>query len=675
MPSGAHPLAQSLAGLLRRDDITRVDVVSYRTDFEALRELGVLHPRESTRILLVPPSGITQSDVKKLVDRQAAGQELRQVDLSRVAELVHLKLIILRKADGHEFAVTGSANYTKAGTGNNCEFSVLFELQPDYRSAVTALFDDLWERGSKEVNPDDYASVTSEEREDNERLILLPFQDEALEKLKQTYDARKGRSGALLSLPTGAGKTIIAAKFLLDKVLVGSDDYVLWLAPHRELLSQAAGTFERMRPFFRCQGLVVPDENQVVGDTQGEDVNVAFRTIQADHRNGSGRIPKVVVIDEAHWGAAFSNKMLPELRDRYHDSFFLGLTGTPFRKELSELQGLRHFYGGLIHHERSAIENETDARGRRVLAIVQSKTEDTGYNIDLDELTLEAAELNDQALRKFNEKNRNRFIAEYWRPAFGKTLVFAVSIDHANALAIAFGEECPGVPIQVIHSRDIPRRVPSEVHPDNGSSLSAKERQRIHQQFRRGNIQILISVNIYTMGVDFPAIETLFMARPTLSPVVYSQMLGRGLRGPAFKGTESVRVIDFADQVDTHDHLRNRIMRFPRFRDFADDVDKEIAEMKKLSAQRRTCRPAESRQQLMGKSGIYRVTRPSGKQRDYRDWHPVADIGKAVSNGLQNKTVRSYDTVTYVLENDVKRRGEILSKLRLAELDSDACGF
>ena len=132
MPPGAHPLAQSLAGLLRRDDITCVDVVSYRTDFEALRELGVLHPRESTRILLVPPSGITQSDVKKLVDRQVAGQELRQVDLSRVAELVHLKLIILRKADGREFAVTGSANYTKAGTGNNCEFSVLFELQPDY---------------------------------------------------------------------------------------------------------------------------------------------------------------------------------------------------------------------------------------------------------------------------------------------------------------------------------------------------------------------------------------------------------------------------------------------------------------------------------------------------------------------------------------------------------------
>lgn len=247
--------------------------------------------------------------------------------------------------------------------------------------------------------------------------------------------------------------------------------------------------------------------------------------------------------------------------------------------------------------------------------------------------------------------------------------MFAVSIDHAHALAIAFGEECQGVPIQVIHSRDIPRRVPSEVHPDNGSSLSAEERQRIHQRFRCGDIQILISVNIYTMGVDFPAVETLFMARPTLSPVVYSQMLGRGLRGPAFEGAESVRVIDFADQVDTHDHLRNRIMDFQRFRDFADDVDKEIAEMKKLSAQRQTCRPAEFRQQLMGKSGIYRVT------RDYRDWRAIADIGKAVSKRLQDKTIRYYDTVTYVLEDDGKRRGKILSLLRLAKLDSDACGF
>ena len=59
MPLGVHPLAQALADLLRRDDITCVDVVSYRTDFAALRELGVLHPRESTRILLVPPCGIT----------------------------------------------------------------------------------------------------------------------------------------------------------------------------------------------------------------------------------------------------------------------------------------------------------------------------------------------------------------------------------------------------------------------------------------------------------------------------------------------------------------------------------------------------------------------------------------------------------------------------------------
>lgn len=77
----------------------------------------------------------------------------------------------------------------------------------------------------------------------------------------------------------------------------------------------------------------------------------------------------------------------------------------------------------------------------------------------------------------------------------------------------------------------------------------------------------------------------------------------------------------------------------------------------------------------MGKSGIYRITTRSGNQKDYRDWRAIADIGKAVSKGLQDKTIRCYDTVTYVLEVDGKRRGEILSKLRLAKLDSDACGF
>ena len=328
---------------------------------------------------------------------------------------------------------------------------------------------------------------------------------------------------------------------------------------------------------------------------------------------------------------------------------------------------LDHFYGDLIHYERSKIEAATDAQGRKVLAIVRDKKEDTGYYIDLDEQTLEAEERFEQALSKFNNKERNRFIADYWQSIFGRTLVFAVDIKHANALAEAFDGVCPKDQIQVVHSGEIPRRVPSKVYPDNGKSLSTEERRRIHQQFGRGEIQILISVNIYTMGVDFPAVETLFMARPTLSPVLYSQMLGRGLRGPAFGGTKSVRVIDFADQIDTHDHLIKRIMHFQRFRDFADDRDREYTELTKLLAQCRTCKPAEARQQLMGQSGVYRVTTLSGNPIEYRGWRSATDIGKAVTKGLQDKTIRYSCTVTYVLENDSQRRAEILSKLRLAD--------
>ena len=94
-----------------------------------------------------------------------------------------------------------------------------------------------------------------------------------------------------------------------------------------------------------------------------------------------------------------------------------------------------------------------------------------------------------------------------------------------------------------------------------------KDRQNIYKAFKSADIDIVISVNLYLMGVDFPKIETLFMSRPTLSPVLFAQMLGRGLRGPAFGGTEKVNVVDFADQYGIHSELaKERIMSFSNYK-------------------------------------------------------------------------------------------------------------
>ena len=69
------------------------------------------------------------------------------------------------------------------------------------------------------------------------------------------------------------------------------------------------------------------------------------------------------------------------------------------------------------------------------------------------------------------------------------------------------------------------------------------------EQFRSGEIRVLCNFGVLTTGFDAPKIDVLCIARPTTSIVLYSQMLGRGLRGPAIGGTERCQVIDVKDNI------------------------------------------------------------------------------------------------------------------------------
>jgi len=673
LPSGRHPMEKSLAHLLGDKATSNVDIVSYCADLTALRSLGVLCAREQTRVLLVPPGGMKCDHVKELLDEKLEGLTIKQADDSKVKELVHLKLIIFTRIDGRQFAVTGSANFTTAGThadhNANCELSVLFELHSSNRAAVNNLFKTLWVQGSRDVNPDDFWTKTTDDRQSESSLILLPFQKKRLAELKAEY--RKRGNGAILSLPTGAGKTLIAAKFLLDSVLKGANDSVLWIAPHDELLFQAASTFKKLRSFYRFSDLTVPDENDVVYEKQPPNRNVEFLTIQAAYINERKKTPspKVVVIDEAHWGSTYSCEMLPHLRKIYQGAFFLGLTATPFRKEWREFWDLNKLFGNLVGEGIETLKNEIDANGQKVFSEVLHNPLKTGFKIRFDEETLEADELSKQAMKEFDKPNRNSFIAESWKPEYKKTLVFAVGVEHANHLAQAFRKVHKNVPIQVVHMDSIPKDVPSEVRPENGASLTSGQRQCIHQMFTKDKIQVLISVNIYTMGVDFPSVETLFMARPTLSPVLYAQMVGRGLRGPAFGGTKVVRVVDFTDSFDPLNDLRDRFMTYALEKKWAKKWTNELTEGRELlkEARNNSCPPAEASIKLNGCSGIYRVTTASRRKIPNRNWRWVSDIGKGVHNGRREESVKSGHVIHYLLLDDGKEGNRKVRRLKLAE--------
>ena len=315
-----------------------------------------------------------------------------------------------------------------------------------------------------------------------------------------------------------------------------------------------------------------------------------------------------------------------------------------------------------MHPDHKKIATATDVHGQKVLATVKPELFETGYKIKLDEQTLLAEELNDQALRKFNNDSRNETIATHWNKnaeLFGQTLVFAVSVEHANALARAFGKFLQHELIQVVHTGSIPPSIPSRFHPKPGSQLTRKNRSQIHKQFHARKIKILIAMNIYTMGVDFPSIQTLFMARPTLSPVLYAQMVGRGMRGRAFGGTEFVTVVDFVDQKDPHEKLIKRIMNFQNQEEWTNRMYREFREVKKLIDDCLPHRVADIRGKMKERSGVYRAISSRDKSPlPNRDWKMVNDIGKSIED------LRSSDMVQYILQSDREAGETIVQKLK-----------
>ncbi len=162
-------------------------------------------------------------------------------------------------------------------------------------------------------------------------------------------------------------------------------------------------------------------------------------------------------------------------------------------------------------------------------------TVDTGERIELtrDELAaLGGADLPASVLRRLDADHRNEIIIDMWlaRSAeWGKTLVFAVDIEHADRLHERFLAR--GAEALVVHSR------------------SSTSRHDVIEDFRalRGP-GVLVSVGMLTEGVDLPDARTAFLARPTASRVLMRQMIGRVLRGRLSGGDDIAHVVDVRDQ-------------------------------------------------------------------------------------------------------------------------------
>lgn len=413
--------------------------------------------------------------------------------------------------------------------------------------------------GSKKVNYKNAGTIQVVNEESG--LTLYKHQEEAIECLNTKITrTNKNPFAGLLVLPTGGGKTLTAA-YWLSKTLLDKNKKILWIAHRHELLEQAKTTFhERLaykdifnsRQSFNYR-IISGIHDKPVNIKATDDIIISSKdSLNAgfDHlynnwiKNQTSEV--FLVIDEAHHATAKTyRRLIKNLQEKVGQFRMIGLTATPFRTAIDE-QGLlaKVFPDDIIYKvdlrtliNRGILSEPVFEEVNTEFDMTKFLTEEELDNLsyfDIDSIgkgTAKTIAENDQR----NWCIVNRYIKN--RNKYKQTIVFALNQDNAIALKKLFEGE--GVKCEFVLS--------SIKDQATGVTLSSKENKDKIDRFRKGDLDILINVNILTEGTDLPNVQSIFLARPTISPILMTQMIGRGLRGEKAGGTKEAFIVSFID--------------------------------------------------------------------------------------------------------------------------------
>ena len=329
----------------------------------------------------------------------------------------------------------------------------------------------------------------------------------------------------MMQLPTGGGKTVIAAAFL-SKYLAGGRKAV-WLTHRKELASQterilfesglAATCNVKWTPGTRAPRIA---NGAVILMAQ----TVGRRTINiADDVWGDYHEDDVMIIDEAHHAVAKGW----ERAIRQWPGRVLGMTATPWR--LSKKEGLDHLFRVLVSGPQIADLQANGSLCNAQVVMPEEQNRIAGGKVgsagDYTEKGIEAANgsrdvMTARALKFWQQHAADR-----------QTIVYAVSVPHAdNLAALLLGQ---GIPAAAIHAR-----------------TDATARAQAIDDFSEGRLRVLVNVAIATEGFDLPDASCIVIARPTKSLSLYLQMVGRGLRPKEYGG--DCLILDLAGNALEH---------------------------------------------------------------------------------------------------------------------------
>ena len=336
------------------------------------------------------------------------------------------------------------------------------------------------------------------------KIELFDYQEDMKARIEKALCLHRS---VMAQMPTGTGKTYLLTA-VIDSFVRANPKAKVWIVAHRrELVSQIDETVRKFHSYSSAT-------SSLLSSVKAMSIQWLMR-----HYDEIEEEPGMIVIDEAHHALA---KTYKEMWERFPKAKFLGLTATPCRLNgkgftdlfdvLVQSWGVPEFIskGRLATYDFVSIKS--DGVTQRLIDSLQKRGADGDYqNKEMDMLLNKKPSI-ERLYRSLEEFGNDR-----------KGIVYAINISHAQKITKLYQEH--GVKAIAIDSK-----------------TPATERQQDIEAFKKGDIQVLVNVDIFSEGFDCPDVEFVQLARPTLSLAKYLQMVGRGLR--VAKGKKNCVIID-----------------------------------------------------------------------------------------------------------------------------------
>ena len=492
-------------------------------DLKAAKQRGA-----EVRILTGNYLQITQPSALYLL-RQELGEDLDLRFYSEAHQSFHPKAYLFHywedDAEYNEIYI-GSSNISYSALTSAIEWNVRLDAQKnkdafiEFHNAFEQLFaqkanpvtDEVLEEYSRKWHqPRVMKDLQNYEKKETEIVVDKPeprgAQIEALYELRKTRE--DGFNKALVVLPTGTGKTLLAA---FDSV---GNKKILFVAHREEILRQAKKSFQWLYGTTKtcCD---------FSGSSKDCECDIVFAQVQTlgkeVYLQPNWFAPDVfdyIVIDEFHHAVAANYRRILEY---FQPKFLLGITATPERLDQQNIYALCDY--NIVYDVRlSEAINKGWLVPFRYYGIYDA-------TVDYEKINCKKGKYDEEELEKslLVHTRQDLILRHYRKYPSKRALGFCTSKKHANAMADYFLQN--GISAAAVHSGE-----------------GSMNREEAIEKLETGKLKILFSVDMFNEGLDVKAVDMVLFLRPTESPVVFLQQLGRGLR--LQEGKDYLTVLDF----------------------------------------------------------------------------------------------------------------------------------